>query len=443
MNRLAFRIRLRRRRAAGSGLLTTLLLLAAAAPAAAQSKPVAPAPNAAAGKARKVELILDASGSMNAKTKDGTRRIDAAKQAVKALSGAIPPDVEVALRAYGHQSPREKKDCDDIELLSGFAPAKDSAGVIASKAAALSAKGYTPISRSLKLAAADFPKDGAPHSIVLVSDGKETCDADPCAEAKRLVAGDAGLVIHTVGFDVDAATRTQLSCIARVTGGRYFEAEDAGGLAAVIGKAAVEQKIDIKPPKGDGLGTLGVTQQDPAGHKVFDADGKLVGVLNAGRGRLRLPGGIYSVVFGASRWSGVEVQPKKETMLTGGVLEIVDPWLFYKVVDMETGETHCTITRVKDKCTLLPGTYEVALGEYLWKDIRVETGKTSRIVPGRIALSKVGPTAMIYGPDGERITQMHAMQMKVPVPAGVPLTVVMGGKRIQVTVAEGETHVLE
>ena len=46
-----------------------------------------------------------------------------------------------------------------------------------------------------------------PRYVALVSDGKETCPGDPCAVAKALAAADAKLVIHTIGFNVDAAAR--------------------------------------------------------------------------------------------------------------------------------------------------------------------------------------------------------------------------------------------
>lgn len=390
--------------------------------------------------ARQVELILDASGSMNAKTADGTPRIDAAKSAVKSLASAIPPDTQVALRAYGHRSAKEKKDCDDIELLTPFAPAKDAAAEIVADSGALSAKGYTPIQRSLKLAAADFPKDGAAHAIVLVSDGKETCDADPCAEAKRLVAADKNLVIHTVGFDVDEATRTQLSCIARVSGGKYFEAKDAGGLASVLGEAAVAPKSAGKPvPKGQG--TLAVTHPDAAGHEVLDAAGKKVGRIDPGNGKIPLPAGDYSVSFGGARWSGVEVKPGQVTTLTAGVLELDGAALQHKVTESETGAVFGTMNPGKNACTLLPGVYDVSFGKTLWKDVRVEAGKTTRLLPAVLELGKTATAGKIFDVAGNVVESLNAGQRKVPVPPG-DYTVKVDGKDVSVSVKSGEKRIL-
>src|ERR1044071_360244 len=69
---------------------------------------------------RTIELILDASGSMNAKLPEGVTRIEAARQAVEKLAGSLPPGTRLALRVYGHQSPKEKHDCNDIQLVVPF-----------------------------------------------------------------------------------------------------------------------------------------------------------------------------------------------------------------------------------------------------------------------------------------------------------------------------------
>src|SRR5687767_3307634 len=51
---------------------------------------------------RSIALILDASGSMNAKLASGGTRIDAAKIAVAAFLGKLDPNVRIGYRVYGH-----------------------------------------------------------------------------------------------------------------------------------------------------------------------------------------------------------------------------------------------------------------------------------------------------------------------------------------------------
>ena len=111
------------------------------------------------------------------------------------------------------------------------------------------AQGYTPIAYSLGQAANDFPADAKERVIVLVSDGKETCQGDPVVAAKALAA--KGITVHTVGFIVDTAARGQLQAIARATGGTYFDAPVGPELPDTLKSAlnACKKRVVTLPPK--------------------------------------------------------------------------------------------------------------------------------------------------------------------------------------------------
>ena len=185
---------------------------------------------------QRVEVILDVSGSMAA-TAEGQRKIDAARVAVARTMAALPADAVVALRLYGHRVSKERRDesCRDSELVLGFGSVDR--GRIQSALDAAVPRGQTPLAYSLELAAADFATD-EPAVVVLVSDGEETCGADPVAAAKALVAKGIDLTVHTVGFDVGADARTQLEQISRVTRGEYRDARSAAELADSISELA-------------------------------------------------------------------------------------------------------------------------------------------------------------------------------------------------------------
>lgn len=86
---------------------------------------------------------------------------------------------------------------------------------------------------------------GRHGTIVLVSDGIDTCAPPPvCEVAKELHEQGIDLVINTIGFNVDEAARKELSCIADAAGGEYLDADDADSLAAMI-KKAVGRAADI------------------------------------------------------------------------------------------------------------------------------------------------------------------------------------------------------
>lgn len=179
----------------------------------------------------RVEIVLDASGSMRGSAGEQSK-MAAAKQAVRTTVEALDSSAVVGLRLYGHRLPSEPKEasCGDTELVIPFAPLDRQRFI----AAVESAKplGQTPLAHSLEQAAKDFGELGdEPAAVILVSDGEESCDGDPAAVACAFAERGLDLTVHTVGFDVDAAARTQLQAIADCTGGEYRDAKDSGELA--------------------------------------------------------------------------------------------------------------------------------------------------------------------------------------------------------------------
>lgn len=192
-----------------------------------------PAPTGEGGTGEaKAELIMDLSGSMLADDAGGTR-LDAAKRASTELIDSLPDDALLGMLVYGQressvESNRERG-CQDIEVLSPVQKVDKEA--LKSKIAGLQAKGYTPIGNALRKAAEELGPDGE-RSIILVSDGIDTCAPPPvCEVAKELAGQGVGLTIHTVGFKVDEEARAELECVAQVSGGQSMTADDATQLA--------------------------------------------------------------------------------------------------------------------------------------------------------------------------------------------------------------------
>lgn len=184
-------------------------------------------------------LVLDSSGSMNAQDAGGQTRLDAAKEATKKFVSELGGTIPLGLVTYGgtvDEAPENQEaGCQDIHVVSG--PKEDVGDSFTGPIDALHAKGYTPIGDSLKKAAEEL---GGQHgTIVLVSDGIDTCAPPPvCEVAKELHEQGVDLVINTIGFNVDEEARKELSCIADAAGGEYLDADDADSLAAMIKKAA-------------------------------------------------------------------------------------------------------------------------------------------------------------------------------------------------------------
>lgn len=342
-----------------------------------------------------IALILDASGSMNGKLKDGSVKIGAAKKAVGDVLSKLPAEVRLSFRAYGHQSHRSKKNCKDTQLLVGFAPSGDARAPIMDKMKLLKAQGYTPISYVLELAAKDVGREGAARrSVVLVSDGKETCAGDPCAVAKALAEADSKLVVHTIGFGVDAAAKSQLQCIAKVARGKYFEAASTQELASALGTAAEEtkpkiEKIIIKKKKAV-LGSLRIKYLEKfhIQNKILDAEtGDKVDWMGERKNPIQLKPGIYNVTFNKDVWKSVVVEGGKETVLEPGVLKFsrASPNGNH-ILDAETGEKRAYAHSRSTRLALIPSTYTITFSKTEWRDIEIKPGEVTTLNPGKLVL---------------------------------------------------------
>ena len=194
---------------------------------------------ATATKQTNMAFILDSSGSMTAKLPNSSQtKIQVAKQVMSDLVTQVPATVKASLWFYGHRYPQEPKakSCTDIERL--FPLGAVNATAYKQAIQNVNSIGYTPIADALIQAAKDLPAgDNQSNSIILVSDGEETCGGDPCKVAEALKASNSHVTIHVVGYDVDDATRKQLQCIANATGGQYRDASSADVLREAMSSA--------------------------------------------------------------------------------------------------------------------------------------------------------------------------------------------------------------
>ncbi len=192
----------------------------------------------------------------------GQTRMDAAKQATTEFVSEAPKDAQLGLVTYGTgtgSSDAEKEaGCRDITVLAR--PGEKPSDALKNEVNGLQPRGYTPIGNSLLKANELLPKDGK-RSIVLVSDGIDTCAPPPvCDVAKQLKEQGTDLVVHTIGFMVDDAARAELTCVANVTGGTYADASSKESLKATLTKAATrtavgyqaaQKTIEFTPNQGD------------------------------------------------------------------------------------------------------------------------------------------------------------------------------------------------
>ena len=157
--------------------------------------------------AERAIIVLDGSGSMWAQI-DGKARITIARETLHEVLSTLPDDLELGFMTYGH---REKGNCDDIEML--VEPAVGTGDAIAAAADAIKPKGMTPISDAVRLAAEDLQFTEQKATVILITDGLETCEVDPCALASDLDSRGIDFTTHVLGFGLEIG---RASCRERV-----------------------------------------------------------------------------------------------------------------------------------------------------------------------------------------------------------------------------------
>ncbi|MBR9998498.1 MAG: VWA domain-containing protein [Cyclobacteriaceae bacterium] len=186
----------------------------------------------------RILFLLDGSGSMLAPW-GPTLRINAAKRFLADIvdSLSINLNLELALRVYGHQFHRKLQRCDDSKLEVGFG--RDNHKSIIQKLNQIDPKGTTPIAYSLEQAAGDFPaKDNVRNIIILITDGLESCEGDPCEISLELQKRGIFLKPFIIGMGMDKNAVDQFNCV-----GQYYDATNLQEFRLAL-ESAVDQSLD-------------------------------------------------------------------------------------------------------------------------------------------------------------------------------------------------------
>ncbi len=205
---------------------------------------------------KNLEIILDASGSMKLPLGKSTR-IGTARQVLRSVLAKIPDDFNVGLRLYGHRyGSRQKETCTDTELLLPLQ--KLDRQRILSIVDNVKPRGETPLIYSVLQTPADLKPLGG-DSVILITDGEESCHGDPQQAVRQLQGTGIDVTVNIVGFTLTGTqVEQQLSALAEATGGRYYSAQNGEALAralliASIGKVpyAVFDTAGQQVAKGD------------------------------------------------------------------------------------------------------------------------------------------------------------------------------------------------
>ena len=166
----------------------------------------------------RILFVFDASNSMSGRWQSDTK-INIAKRLLSNLLDSLKtvPNLQVALRVYGHQKDYIPiQDCDDTRLEVPFS--FNNFERIKHKLQVVQPKGTTPIAKSLEESADDFPAcDTCRNIIILITDGIEECNGDPCAASQALQK--KGIVLKPFIIGIGKNFAEQFKCV-----GTYFDA---------------------------------------------------------------------------------------------------------------------------------------------------------------------------------------------------------------------------
>jgi hypothetical protein len=188
---------------------------------------------------KNLEIILDASGSMKAALGKRTRWATA-QSVLRDVVNKLPPDFSVGLRAYGHTlASTDPGTCTDSELVVPVGPLDRPALLAAAER--LAPRGETPLVYSVLQTRADLEPVGD-GTVVLITDGEESCKGDFATAAKALKDSGLKVTLNIVGFTLkSAAAQTALGGLAESTGGHYYTASNGDALTRAVLLAALDR----------------------------------------------------------------------------------------------------------------------------------------------------------------------------------------------------------
>lgn len=189
--------------------------------------------------ARNLLIVLDVSGSMNTKLGDTTRW----KTAVNVLTSVVeqlPEDLQVGLRVYGHrQGSTSPRTCTDSELVVPMATLDRTR--ILTTVSRLRPRGETPLVYSTLQSLNDLKAVGG-GSVVLITDGEESCRGDLTAAAAAMKQAGLDVTLNIVGFTLTGErTAATLGTLAASTGGQYYTAQDGPQLSRAVMLSALHR----------------------------------------------------------------------------------------------------------------------------------------------------------------------------------------------------------
>ncbi len=176
----------------------------------------------------RILFLFDASQSMFGRW-ESDNKFEIAKKLLSNIVDSLHKinNVEMALRVYGHTKKFPPQDCDDTQLEIPFGKANGFR--IKDKLNAITPSGTTPIAQSLEQCGKDFPEGQSRNIIILITDGIEECNGDPCAVSFALQKKGIFLKPFIIGLNMSNDLQKQFECV-----GTFYDAATENSFVTIM-----------------------------------------------------------------------------------------------------------------------------------------------------------------------------------------------------------------
>lgn len=364
--------------------------------------------NTYAGRKTRILFLLDGSGSMVAELGSTTRwaaSVTLMSQIIDTLRGV--DNLEVGLRVFGHNKPITERDCQDTKLEVPFGPQNHK--LFQTKLKTIRPLGYTSITQSLLAAAKDFPEDKTSRNlIIIITDGIEECNGDPCSVSMELQK--KGIILQP--FIIGVGSNQELFRKTYSCAGRYFNAENEEELRKAMG-VIMNQALNNTTAQINLLDEQGMPRETNVPVTFYDA------------------------------YTGQIVESVEHTMNGKGVPDTLylDPIRKYRIV------VHTLPQVVKENVEIVPGRHNTIAVETPMGDLALKIGGITRYGRLQAIVRESGKTATIVAQEfnttqkfitgnydleilttpriemkGVNIKQNRTMTIEIPAPGLLQLT---------------------
>jgi len=232
----------------------------------------------------RVAFVIDSTADMAALFGGGSKLL-AVENALASVLPNHTDKLDIGLLVYGHRVSGQQA-CTDTERLRPIG--RFEANALVDLLSGLKTKGDAPVSAALTAALTGPDVIDGRTAFVLIAGGPESCQADPCETASRLVSGHT-LPVNVIAIDAggEADQLQPLKCIADSTKGGFWRVGSTMELAAALDDALANiAKLGVPPaPSTGAVASLagvppqGSLEANASAGKPNDADLALTALL--------------------------------------------------------------------------------------------------------------------------------------------------------------------